>query len=199
MRSLEENLVCEQAPPATPGWNVPLSGAGVTEGISRRFCNVKAFRELFSVISRRMGWGGRRMHFSLTSCYKGSAPWTWESSANDVVHGQEPSSGRTEQRQSQGVCLLGRRAGWEYQARGSMADPETDARLYSLPPLSLITSEAEVIQEASPSAVVGWLPGCSLFLRRERLTFYSCPRRGHSWAEHESSDRASITNSWRMG
>lgn len=86
-----------------------------------------------------------------------------------------------------------------YRAGGSMADPETNARLYSLPPLSLITPEVEVIQEASPSTVVGWLPGCSLFLRKERLRFYSCPRRGHSWVEHESSDRASITNSWRMG
>lgn len=104
MRDLEENRACEQNRATTLGWIVPFPSVGVIRGISRRFCNVKAFAELFSVISRRIGWGGKRMCFSFTSCYKESTSLAGKSSAKDATHGQEPRNLGIDRKDKVKVC-----------------------------------------------------------------------------------------------
>lgn len=96
---------------------------------------MKAFAELFSVISRRMGWVGRRMHFSFTSWYKESASWAGKSSAKDATHGQEPRNLGIDRKDKVKVCAYWPEA-WEYQRRGNMDDPEIEACLYNLASIS---------------------------------------------------------------
>lgn len=135
MRDLEENRACEQNRATTLGWIFPFPGVGVIRHISRRFCNMKAFSELLSVISRRIGWGGKRMYFSFTSCYKESTSLAGKSSAKDATHGQEPRNLGIDRKDKVKVCACYPEA-WEYQRRGSMDNPEIEARLYNLAPIS---------------------------------------------------------------